>query len=440
MTDIFISYKREEQPLAKKLAHALQRKGWTVWWDPELRAGEHFDDAIERALNDSKCVIVMWSKLSVKSRFVKDEATYALDENKLVPVAIEECNLPFRFRYIHTAQLISWDGSGSSTELQKLVHDISKTIGEPPVEVEKRRREQEEERKRIEKEVRKAEEERRQKAYEIVRKAADSIKHIVLDEEQQKREATPKTFTNSIGMKFVLIPAGSFMMGSKLSPKEVEQKFGGEAKDYESEHPRHKVTLSQPFYLQTSQVTQGQWQKVMDNNPSWFEDCGDDCQVEHVSWNDAQDFIKKLNEMEGDNNYRLPTEAEWEYACRAGSTTEFFFGDDEGKLGEYAWYRKNSDQKTHPVGQKEPNSCGLYDMHGNIFEWVYDDFHVNYEGVPTDGRAWIDEPRYDIRVVRGGSWGSDAQYCRSAYRGSFLPDSRNDFVGFRLVRSVTLDS
>ena len=140
MSDIFISYKHEEQVMAKKLADALQKKGWTVWWDPELRTGERFNDAIERALNVAKCVIVIWSKLSVNSRYVRDEATYALDRNKLLPVAIEKVDLPFRFEGIQTEQLIDWDGSDSFPGFQKLVTDIANFLVAPPVELEKRKR------------------------------------------------------------------------------------------------------------------------------------------------------------------------------------------------------------------------------------------------------------------------------------------------------------
>ena len=131
MSDIFISYKREEQPEARKLANALEREGWSVWWDPKLRAGEHFDDVIEQALKESKSVVVMWSKLSVNSRYVKDEATYALNRRKLVPVAIEHVELPFRFEGIHTPSLSDWDGADDFPEFRKLVEDIKAIIGEP---------------------------------------------------------------------------------------------------------------------------------------------------------------------------------------------------------------------------------------------------------------------------------------------------------------------
>jgi len=241
-------------------------------------------------------------------------------------------------------------------------------------------------------------------------------------------------------MWFVLIQAESFMMGSKLMVREADKKYGGNAENYIREHPQHKVTISEPFYLQATAITQGQWVRVMEDNPSKFKNCGDDCPVESVSWEDARKFIKKLIEMEQSDAYRLPTEAEWEYACRAGTTTEFSFGDHLSELMEYAWLGNNSDGKTHPVGQKELNAWGLYDMHGNVWEWVEDDWHKDYNGAPDAGRAWIDEPRGVGRVIRGGGWGSGAHDCRSAIRYGRTPDNRRDFFGFRLARSVALDS
>ena len=178
--------------------------------------------------------------------------------------------------------------------------------------------------------------------------------------------------------------------------------------------------------------------KVMVDNPSEFKNCGDDYPVENVSWNDAQDFIKKLNEKEKTDKYRLPTEAEWEYACRAGTTTDFFFGDDPSELSEYAWFKDNTNWRTHPVAASKPNPWGLYDMHGNVWEWVEDDWHTNYTGALDDERAWLDEPRGVLRVIRGGSWINGAQRCRSAMRIRFRPECRNDLVGFRLARSVVL--
>ncbi|MFH1421813.1 MAG: formylglycine-generating enzyme family protein [Planctomycetota bacterium] len=239
------------------------------------------------------------------------------------------------------------------------------------------------------------------------------------------------TFTNSIGIKFVKIEAGEFMMGSPENEK-----------DRQSDETQHKVKITKPFYIQTTEVTQAQWKAVMGNNPSYFQGParaaagGDDLPVEKVSWDDAQEFIKKLNSKEGKNVYRLPTEAEWEYACRAGSTTRFCYGDDESKLRDYAWYQDNSDSKTHPVGTKLPNAWGLYDMHGNVLEWCNDSYDAGYytsspandpQG-PTSGEG---------RVLRGGSWNSVvALFFRSASRGGDHRSYRLSKVyGFRLARS-----
>ena len=169
------------------------------------------------------------------------------------------------------------------------------------------------------------------------------------------------------GMEFVLIPAGKFMMGSD----------SGESNG----KPVHEVRISKAFYLGKHEVTQGQWQKVMGNNPSIFK--GDAIlPVENVSWEDVQEFIHKLNAKEGDTKYRLPTEAEWEYAARARTATIYSFGNDERQLGEYAWYFPNSGNKTHPVGQKKPNAWGLHDMHGNVWEWVQDCYDSITPAVP----------------------------------------------------------
>jgi formylglycine-generating enzyme required for sulfatase activity len=189
-------------------------------------------------------------------------------------------------------------------------------------------------------------------------------------EEWNPSKISPK-ITPTPKMEFVLIPAGEFDIGSK-----------NETERWDVENPVHRVNISKAFYMGKYEVTQKQWRDVMGNNPSSFE--GDNLPVETVSWNEVQEFIKKLNEKEGSNKYRLPTEAEWEYAARAGTTTPHFFGNNESKLGDYAWYDSNSYRVTHDVGQKKPNPWGLYDMYGNVLEWVQDKWHDNYSGAPTD--------------------------------------------------------
>jgi formylglycine-generating enzyme required for sulfatase activity len=229
--------------------------------------------------------------------------------------------------------------------------------------------------------------------------------------------AEMKPFTNSIGMTFVLIPAGSFQMGSPVGEEDRNQ-----------DEQQHKVTISKPFYLQTTEVTQGQWQKVMENNPS-SNRCKD-CPVENVSWDDAQKFIRKLNRMENTDKYRLPIEAEWEYACRAGSNSRFCFGDAEAGLKKYAWYTKNAGDKTHPVGQLKPNSWGLYDMHGNVWEWCQDWFGPYAAKQVTDPRG---PDSGTLRVLRGGSWYS--WDLRSARRDLGRPGYSDGFIGFRVART-----
>lgn len=240
-----------------------------------------------------------------------------------------------------------------------------------------------------------------------------------------------KSFTNSLGMKFVYIHSGSFMMGSSMSPLLIENRYGGKAKWYSDECPQHEVTLTKSFYMQTTEVTQRQWMAVLGNNPSGFLNCGENCPVEKVSWNDVQEFIKRLNQKEGTGKYRLPTEAEWEYACRAGSTTAFCFGNDMGTLAEHAWFGPNSIDWSHQAGQKKPNAWGLYDMHGNVWEWCQDWYSI-YPSEPV--RDPKGPPSGSHRVSKGGSWRSAARFCRSAHRYGVDPDYRRPTRGFRLAK------
>jgi len=246
----------------------------------------------------------------------------------------------------------------------------------------------------------------------------DKTQAVELKLEKSKAiSATGKTYTNSIGMEFVLIPSGTFKMGSS----------NGES----DEKPIHSVTISEAFYMGKYEVTQKEWKAVMGDNPSSFK--GDKLPVEQVSWNDIQEFIKKLNQKEGGTKYRLPTEAEWEYAARAGSNSKWSFGDNESQLGDYAWYGSNSNSQTHPVGQKKPNKYGLYDVHGNVWEWVQDWYDSNYysSSPKTDSKG---PSSGSLRVFRGGGWYSDAEYTRSADRDFDNPEYGFSNIGFRLVR------
>ena len=227
----------------------------------------------------------------------------------------------------------------------------------------------------------------------------------------------PPSLTNSFGMEFALVPAGEFDMGSTSD----------EASSWEQ--PVTRVRISRAFYMGKHEVTQGQWEAVMGSKPSQqlFADCGADCPVEGVSWYDVQEFVQKLNEEEGEARYRLPTEAEWEYAARAGTTGDRYSSD----LDSIAWYSANSGGRTHPVGRKQANGYGLYDMLGNVFEWVQDWFWAYPGGSVTDpaGPSTGSE-----RVYRGGDWGLDANSSRATSRSSLAPDLPSN--GFRLARTV----
>ena len=235
--------------------------------------------------------------------------------------------------------------------------------------------------------------------------------------------STPTPTPTPQNMEFVLISTGKFDMGSPAN----------DTYSWDSERPVHHVKIASAFYMGKYEITQKQWRDIMGTNPSNFK--GDDLPVENVSWNEVQNFIQKLNQKEGTNKYRLPSEAEWEYAARAGTTTMYSFGNDESELGEYAWYAENSGDKTHPVGQKNPNKWGLYDIHGNVWEWVQDSWHADYDGAPDDGSAWEDGSGAH-RVNRGGGWYDLAGSCRLAGRIGSNSDLRYYGFGFRLVKDL----
>jgi len=235
------------------------------------------------------------------------------------------------------------------------------------------------------------------------------------------------TLGGGVKMDFVLIRPGSFMMGSE--------------KGTDREKPVHQVTLTKPFYTGVYEVTQAQWKAVMGDNPVMDKSIspsavsiGDDLPVVCVSWDDCQRFLEKLKEKVGAGQTgRLPTEAEWEYACRAGSKTEYCSGDDEGRLSDYAWFGGYTDNKAHPVGQKKPNAWGLYDMHGNVSEWCADRYGDYSADGATDPQG---APSGSARVYRGGSSGFPAMLTRSAYRYMFEPSNGATDLGFRLVVSA----
>jgi formylglycine-generating enzyme required for sulfatase activity len=479
MPKVFICYRRDDSAYPAHQIYGVLTNHYgadSVVFDVDtIPLGADFREYLNNQVSQCDVLLAVigdrWAEM-LKQRmddaddYVRIEIQAALERDiPVVPILVGRASVPsvkdlpnelMKLAYRHGAEVRA--GPDLQTHLERLIrgldHLLAKCKAEEvrkqnEAEEAKRKAEETERRKEAEQRaarLRRAEEERKRKEIEARRKAEEESKRKEAERTRKnlvERAAKPpktepeksiaanpsepspsKKFTNSIGMEFVLIPAGSFTMGSNTG--------------YDNEKPPRDVKISQSFYLQATEVTQGQWKKVMGDNPSYFKQCGDDCPVEQVSWEDAQRFIEKLNQVEKTKAYRLPTEAEWEYACRSGTTTEYSFGDDAGKLGEYAWYGDNSSKTTQRVAGKKPNPWGLYDMHGNVWEWVEDDWHGSYKGAPGDSSAWIDDPRGSNRVLRGGCWSSDARYCRSATRDSFRPGVRVDFVGFRLSRFVSL--
>jgi formylglycine-generating enzyme len=283
-------------------------------------------------------------------------------------------------------------------------------------------------------------------------------------EQSAERQKTPVISTNSLGMKLALIPPGEFQMGS---PKSEKQRRGNEQ--------QHRVRITKPFYLGVYEVTQSEFEHVMGRNPSEFLNSGGQAEVvtgvdtrrnpvEQVSWYDAVEFCNKLSEkegrrpyyeivdvereadggikkakvsIEGGAGYRLPTEAQWEYACRARKTTRYSFGDEDSDFPGYAWFDKNAgdagEKYAHQVGQKKPNAWGLFDMHGNVSEWCRDAYSQTLPGGTDPVVVFEDYFSNQIRTLRGGSYAAPPPYCRSACRDRISQESRYSYIGFRLA-------
>jgi formylglycine-generating enzyme required for sulfatase activity len=376
MADIFLSYAREDRQRVLPLVRTLEERGWSVWWDRDaMLPGKSIEESIEEALETARCVIVAWSQASIRSYWVRDEAHEGREQRILIPVLLDDIRPPLGFRQFHTARLVDWRAGESHQEFDQVVQAVTALVGPP------------------------------QKSTPV----------SIPDQERPQPEIRDR-----LGMEFVRIPAGTFQMGSNDGS--------------DDERPVHQVTISQPFDLGKYPVTQAQWEAVMGDNPSAFT--GDPTRpVEKVSWEDVQRFIEQLNARDhtAGVTYRLPTEAEWEYAARAGTTTAYSFGDDPAQLDAYAWYDDNSGDTTHPVGQKQPNPWGLYDMHGNVWEWVQDWYGTYPAEAVTDPQG---PDTGSDRVFRGGGWTYGAGDCRSAYRGNAVPGDRGFILGFRLLRQV----
>jgi sulfatase modifying factor 1 len=454
MADIFISYAREDKERVAPFASTLESAGWSVWWDPNIRPGEEFDRVIEEALSAANCVVVLWSQNSIKSDWVKEEASIGKQRNILIPAKIDAVEPPLGFGFIQAADLTDWQPQLSHTGFNGLLKAIEAILSSSSMEL----KIEEQGQQRVESQGKAKDEAHRLNQENLnrhERKAAAMVAPITTMRKRglvigavslvvalsfagwflttsQKSITIPKPFTNSIGMKFVYIAPGTFTMGS---PKDEP----GRVIDWELQ-PR-QVALSNGFYMQTTEVTQRQWMAVMGNNPSTFKECGYDCPVENVSWDEVQRFIQQLNAKEGIDMYRLPKEAEWEYAARAGTKTLFASGqclstdqaNYDGDRPMNGCPKGLNRGKTIKVGTLQPNDWGLFNMNGNVSEWVDDDWLDNYKLTHSGYMDYFGPKRGTVRVMRGGSWSFSASGCRSAYRRGWQPDHRYSNLGFRIV-------
>ena len=453
----FFSYARNDSEFVLKLAKELRAVGANLWLDQlDILGGQHWDSTVEKALESCKGMIAVLSPESVASDNVMDEVSYALNEGKLVvPVLIRPCNIPYRLQRVQYIDFTADYDTGFSQLLRALgieqpVQPLESTATQEPVVQEPSLPKQseptpDEQKPGLETEKAGSRSRMAKVIAAICIVTLITIISIVVFLKDRQRTDQPKrkpgnVETNSIGMKLVYIPAGEFMMGSSRSAAQLAREYETWEERFTDEFPQHQVRISEGFWMGQTEVTQGQYKSVMNAQPWSGEDSVQESAnnpAVHVTWDDAAAFCRKLSQQEG-KTYRLPTEAEWEYACRAGTTTEFSFGDSDSSLGDHAWFYDNASkvgQKyAHSVGQKKPNPWGLYDMHGNVWEccsdWYDEDYYSNSPSVDPKG-----PPLGAYRSLRGGSWGGDELNLRCSMRSYLSPDYRLHFVGFRVVRS-----
>ena len=446
MSDIFISYASEDRARVAPLAAALSRQGWSVWWDRSISAGRNFDEVIETELGAAKVVIVGWSRESVQSRWVRAEAQEGLDNNKLIPVFLDEVSPPLIFRSIQAINLVAWDGKETAQDFRKLVTDIGSILG-PTIPGSDFGNHAKTVTTAQPRETRRARPLKWLSAiaglllaagiagYLYLQQGEDTIVNVSSSPDAKTSVARPalSVFRDTLadgftGPEMVMIPVGEFRMGDL-------QENGNS-----HERPVHRVRIAEPFAIGKYEITYEEYLyfATATGRPSPYDEGWGRGRrpVIDVSWEDAHAYARWLAAKTG-ASYRLPSEAEWEYVARAGSESAYWWGDEVGNNHANCtdcgsrW----DNQQTAPVGSFAPNHFGLHDTAGNVAEWIQDCFLDTYHRAFEDGSAQTVED-CQRRVVRNGGWDSKPEKIRSATRAWDKPLNRSNRTGFRLARDL----
>ena len=416
---IFLAHANEDKEVVLELHDRLKKAGYKPWLDKKnLIPGQNWRSVIPKVIADCQLFIACFSKQSItKKGYIQREFRMALthaadrppDSIFLIPIRLDECEIPnlrqeeygLNLRDLHW--LNYWETDGFKGLEKAIVHQYGPFILDDAPNCS---------------EVINTSSSLKLELEEVELRSKRRVNYTKLHDNSAKDFT--EDLDNGVTLDMIAIPGGSFMMGSSI----------GEG--YSSEKPQHQVTVK-PFFMGKYPVTQAQWKVIaslpkvnrdLKPKPSKFK--GNNRPVERISWYDAVEFCKRLCRETG-RQYRLNSEAEWEYACRAGTTTAYYFGDII--IEELVNY---TGRETASVGQFAPNAFGLYDMHGNVCEWCQDNYQDNYRGAPTDGSAWLWE-HDNKKVLRGGSWYHNHLYCRSAYRIRDYPDFMYSYYGFRVA-------
>jgi formylglycine-generating enzyme required for sulfatase activity len=389
--DVFISHSHDDRETVEAIRQALEARNIACWIAPRdiQVADRDYAGTISDAVCASRALVLVLSTHSIRSEMVKKEV-YVADEQhiRIVPFRIEKVTLNSALKLLLSGmQYQDATTPPLAQHLGRLCDAVANIVRTPCA----------------------------MQVPSGFHASANAVPELHTNTGWAKNIVHDGT-----GIEMVFIPAGEFRMGSNSGD--------------DDEKPVHKVVISRPFYLGKFQVTQDEWRNITGTNPSKFKGKKRN-PVECLTWNDCQDFLQRISDRASGTVFTLPTEAQWEYACRAGSTTNYSFGDSKSSLTDYAWYRANSGHTTHPVGDKRPNPWGLFDMHGNVWEWCQDWWYAKYRsGEAIDPQG----PSSGIaRVLRGGAWNGFKSYCRSSFREGYDPDDTfGSGVGLRISMAL----